>query len=309
MRVLKKVLLILLPVVITLFILELLLRLIGAYYVYSLGNLYRDDKATGEKKITILAVGESTTGGLWYESESYPIQLKNKMNEYYGCDNCVAVQILALPGASTSSTLRAYLSELYTVKPDIVLFMVGVNDGTYYSYNFDAILLRKDYQGNELVHRFDRALIQLSNQSKLAKLIKLAYTRMTVPQEVINDDAYIYSQLDKSDLWKREHFASVYYEESKITTAQNIESLVKITRGTDAIPILMTYHQAHVNELIRSVAEKTNSALIDNEKVFTVRGDSTLISDRDNWHPTAEGYALIAENVFAFLVDQELISK
>lgn len=305
----KKVLLILTPVVVTLLSLELILRIIGAYYLNSLGKLYSENRVTGEKKITILAVGESTTAGLWYEDDSYPIKLKDKLNKFYECENCAEVQILALPGANTSSTLRAYISELYKVKPDIVLFMTGVNDGYYYSYNFDALLLRKDYQGNQLVYIFNKALISLSNQSKLAKLVKHAYTSITVPPDIISDEAYIYTKVDKKELAKRNHFARTYYEDSFITTTENLEALVKVTRGTNAKPILMTYHEAHINDVIRKVAAQTEVELIDHEIVFATKTGENLISERDNWHPNAAGYELIAENTFQSLLQKDLIKK
>lgn len=295
------------PVFITLLSLELILRLIGAYYMSSLSSLYDYDDINDKYKISILAVGESTTGGLWYEDRSYPIQLRTKLNEYYGCDRCVNLQILALPGANTSNTLKAYISELATQNPDIVIFMVGVNDGGYFAYNFDALLLKKDYQGNKLLHDLDRLLIELSNKSKLAKLLKLAYSSLVIPEEELSDRKYIYGRLNDQELSKRDHFARIYVQESDEVTEKNLESLIKVTRATKAIPVLMTYHEAEINHVIRKVAETTQTELIDNEKVFEMIDRRLYISDRDDWHPNAEGYEIMATSVMDFLIKKNLI--
>jgi len=66
-------------VFIMLVLLECLLRLTDAIYIYKKPSLYRDNKKNvNHSKIKILAIDESTTGGLWIENRSCPIQFKRE---------------------------------------------------------------------------------------------------------------------------------------------------------------------------------------------------------------------------------------
>jgi lysophospholipase L1-like esterase len=301
----RKVLNALLLIFIVLALLEGLLRLYGFFYIARLGSLYK--KRDTKNKINILAVGESTTGGLWIEDKSYPLQLKKKLNDFYHCNDCVNVSILALAGANTSSTLYYYPAELLKVKPDIVLFMVGINDTYYYAYNFDSLLLESQFFKNKIIYKITLALIRLSNNIKLLRVIKLAYTNLSLSKNVIEDVTYIYQGGDKSK--KREIFGKANYSINLEITKSNIEKMLYITKKAKITPILMTYHSASINETIRQIARKNSTPLIDNEKVFPENNFSDYVMPQDGWHPNEKGYQLISENIFLFLIKQKLLKN
>lgn len=300
----KKIIYILFTIFFTLLLLEGLLRLYGFFYIRRLGGLYK--KQNTKNKLNILAVGESTTSGLWIVDKSYPLQLKKKLNDFYHCE-CVNINILALPGANTSSTLYYLPTEIIKVKPDIIIFMVGVNDTYYYAYNFDSLLLENQFFKNKLPHKIVLALIRLSNNIKLLRIAKLVYANLTLPKNIIEDAVYIYEGGDKTN--RREAFAKANFNINLEITKENIEKMIYVTKKANIVPILMTYHSASINELIKQIAKKDSIFLIDNEKIFSKKNIDDYVMVQDNWHPNEKGYQLIAENIFSFLIKQKVIDK
>ncbi len=298
----KKIIYILFIIFFTLLLLEGLLRLYGFFYIRRLGGLYK--KTDIKNKLNILAVGESTTAGIWIENKSYPLQLKKKLNDFYHCD-CVNVNILALPGGNTSSTLYYYPQELLKIKPDIVLFMVGVNDTYYYAYNFDSLLLENQFSNNKFIYKITLRLVRLSNKIKLLRIVKLMYTNLVLSKNIIKDVAYIYEGGDKTK--RREVFAKANFNINQEITRTNIEKMLYITKKAGITPILITYHSARINEIIKQIAKKDHILLIDNEKIFSKFSFDDYVMKQDNWHPNEKGYQLIAENVFKFLIEKKII--
>lgn len=300
----KKVIYLFFAIFITLLLLEGLLRLYGFFYIRRLDGLYK--KQAIKKKLNILAVGESTTAGLWIENKSYPLQLKKKLNDFYHCE-CVNISILALPGGNTSGTLYYLPAEIIKVKPDIIIFMVGINDTYYYAYNFDALLLENQFFKNKLAYNITLALIRLSNNIKLLRVAKLAYANLTLPRNIIEDVVYTYEGGDKTN--RRRTFEKANFRINGEITKKNIERMLYITKKANITPILMTYHSASINELIKQIAKKDSIFLIDNEKVFSKKNMGDYVLTQDNWHPNEKGYQLITENIFSFLIKQRLLEN
>ncbi len=298
----KKVIYILFTIFFILLLLEGLLRLYGFFYIRRLGGLYK--KQDIKKKLNILAVGESTTGGLWVEDKSYPLQLKKKLNDFYHCE-CVNISILALPGGNTSSTLYYLPTEIIKVKPDIIIFMVGVNDAYYYAYNFDTLLLENQFFKNKLMYNIALALIRLSNNIKLLRITKLVYANLTLSKNIVEDVAYIYEGGDKTNI--RKAFAKANFSINQEITKENIEKMIYITKKANIVPILMTYHSASINELIKQIAKKDSIFLINNEEIFSKKNIHDYVLAQDGWHPNEKGYQLIAENIYSFLIRQKII--
>ena len=81
---LKRILLVLLGISVAILIVELTIRIFVLGYTTRIAYLYK--KANENvNNLRILALGESTTLGLWIEDYSYPIQLKKLINNYLKC--------------------------------------------------------------------------------------------------------------------------------------------------------------------------------------------------------------------------------
>ena len=287
---------------------EIALRVYGYWYTSYVRSLYKNITREN-KKIKILAVGESSTGGLWIENRSYPIQLREKLNRYYNCSSCAEVDEFDLPGGNSSSTLAKLPEKILEYKPDIVLFMVGFNDSYFYAYNVDIQILEKYFNKNPFVYTYFLKFSDLIDNIRVLRVAKLIYTNSTLSKSTL---------LDLSETFRKQggvsqarfDFGNKHREFIEKQTQKNIEKMVATARVNKAIPILMTYHSGWVNERIREAAKNTNTLLIDNEAVFRkVDNYAEYIFQRDRWHPNEKGYNLIAENILRHLIFSNLLPK
>lgn len=293
-----------LDIFIVLVILELLLRFYGFIYKFQISHLYKNKQSA--YKIKILAVGESTTDGLWIENKSYPLQLQSKLKVYYNCKDCISMNILSIPGANTSNILYHYQKELLKSKPDIVIFMTGVNDKYFYSYNIDALISEKLFP-NKVFYQIYVRLISVLNEMRIFRLIKFVCVSKFMPQETYLD---LTETFRKEVSQNRIDFGSYHDPFLLAQTKKNITELVQITKTNNIVPILMTYHSAYqINNIIREVAAENGALLIDNEPLFNKNNWEKLILKKDNWHPNEQGYAVIADNVFKHLIKYKIIKK
>lgn len=118
----KKSLLILFGIVLGLLILEGGLRLAG--YIVRIPKAVRNYKASDQEGAkTILCIGESTTDGQW------PPELQKILDARYG-EGSFTIIDKGLSGTNTS--ILAYLLPSFVdeYKPDLVIAMMGINDGT-----------------------------------------------------------------------------------------------------------------------------------------------------------------------------------
>lgn len=290
--------------IIALILTEFSLRLFGFFYTKRVANLYSASKKNNAK-ITILAVGESTTGGMWAENKSYPLQLQDMLNAYLQC-SCASVYIHSMAGANTSGLLSQFDQKLLEYKPDVVLFMAGVNDRYYLAYNIDAIFLETYFKENKKIYDAYITLTRLLNEIRLFRLLKLIYTSFTLPKTTYLD--LIEEKGDMSISRARQDFAERHGEFIDTITKKNIEKMVDITRMNKSIPIILTYHKAWINTVLKQIAAEKNVIFVDNEPPFK-KELWKYVFKRDGWHPNEEGYKIIAENVMKTLINQRFLKK
>lgn len=283
---------------------EFSLRFFGFFYTKRVANLYTASKKNNSK-ITILAVGESTTGGMWAENKSYPLQLQDMLNAYLQC-NCVSVYVHSMPGANTSALLYRFLPKLLEYKPDIVLFMTGVNDNHYLAYNIDAIFLEKYFKQNKKTYDTYIKFVNFLGDIRLFRLLKLIYTGFTLPRTTYFDLVEKKSGVPVSKI--RLEFAEKHAKFIDNTTKKNLEKMIEITRMNKAVPIIVTYHSAWINAILKQMAIDQNVSLVNNEPFFEKEFEKYVFK-KDGWHPNEEGYKIIAENVMKTLISLGLLKK
>ncbi len=109
---------------VTLLAIEVLLRFAGSYYQKRFWNA----STVSPETVAILALGESTTGGLWLPIEdSYPKQLQRLLRAHYQTER---IQVLIPPhtGQNTSQMLHRFPNYLSASRPVLVIIMAGVNN-------------------------------------------------------------------------------------------------------------------------------------------------------------------------------------
>lgn len=255
----------------------------------------------------IVCVGDSNTYGLWVErDEAWPPVLERRWNAAQAA-RPIEVLNLGVPGTSSSALLATLPRLLDAARPAVVVVLVGANDFWTEPVPPPALDL-----GNDLVTR-------IRAHSRVWRLVRLIQRSLFGHAEgvtaTIDGDHRTGSavtrvgDVDVAMRWKARP------EGLRQWTRQlqpNLLTIVGQIRAAGAQPVLVTYPAttlvyAAASATIRDVARMTQTPLVDPTPVFSERCPTPpcalLLADG---HPTAEGYALLAEIVASSLTAAEL---
>ncbi len=208
---------------------------------YRSTDLQSLEKPEGQRRIFV--VGGSTTENLYLnESESWPGILQERLGEHL---EGVVVINAGHSGHNTRDHLALLSQRILAFEPDVVVFLVGINDLTlrtrmdYSILRTDAISYREFYQFAGL-----KALqAGLAQYSHLVRLIIL--TKRSLSEEDKGrgptQDAYGAWIGQMRDIRKSLPMTELDLERYDTTEfMRNLKSLVAITRAAGAEPVLLT---------------------------------------------------------------------
>ena len=287
-------------------VLEAVLRGVGA-------RMTREFEA-GQKKsleqrdcLTVLSLGESTTGGLWCDpKDSYPHQLERLLTQEYGRPVCGYVPMHF--GQNTSQMYNRFDRYVSTLKPRLVIFMCGANNTwSLEESNIGRFLDLTNLDGLGLRMRLT---LDRSRVFKLARMTKYGlenwrtkarddlkggaqYTPWPPPDENVrlgsrNQKAFL-------EMWKFE-----------------VGEMIDRSRAHGASVILMTYPAYDFP------SPSDFEALAAAKSVPLVRSDLMLkpllapgLAERyffeDGKHPRPDGYGLMAAELARLIDEQDLL--
>ena len=297
----KQVGFILISLIVTFLFIEGLLRL-GSWSFYYLQNEQNKKKiSSGIKELVVLCVGESTTA--WGGKNSWPSQLQRILNN---TQHQVTFHIInkGIPATDTNEILKQLPSHIMKYKPDIVLAMVGINDGYKgMGQNYDIFypsesLIKSSSSGKSLL----KTLLSHSRAYDLFHWMADA-TKYLAKQ---NNDAKTKIHLADELTNKSESF-DYGFRNPNIThllprTILNLNSMVNITTSKGIQFIFVQYPLRKVAILKNSV--KGNALYINNYEVFhnllkKYKYDKLFIDNfaNDFGHATTFTNRIIANNV------------
>jgi len=157
--ILKKVLLIFLGLFLSLLLLEIFLQSASFInnYIQEYKTFSNYKKLKSKDCVTVLCLGESTTAG------QYPVQLQELLNTLNpGKFNVVDC---GMPAVKLETLNENFKNNTAKYKPDIILFMMGINNG-FYSFSYRNPLLYK----NNKIHFKTYKLALLLKQHILSKI-------------------------------------------------------------------------------------------------------------------------------------------
>ena len=260
--------------------------------------------------LRVLAVGDSNTYGLYLDQQdSYPSQLEALWNATHPAGAQIEVLNLGYPGNGTAAILRDYERLLSTLRPDVVLLLVGAND--YWALPAAADSSPEKFDGPST----------LLKQSRLYRLWRIARagdnespsetpnfrTReaedqvqgMILRQENVSETITISGESFPVGFRARGEPAAPGQAERGLR--KSLRTLAAMTRESGALLVALTYPSSEglyqlANEVIRSEM-KAQHTLIDVNRTFEVvcrneaECDPLFLPDR---HPTAKGYGIVA---------------
>ena len=304
-KTIKRAVLVLIGLFTAVLIIEGLLRLGGWGFFYLQENRNRQSalaRHIAERTdIVILCIGESTTG--LGGGNSWPSQLERILNSIQD-RNTFHVINKGAPAKNTDyilSHLQEYLDEY---RPDVVLAMVGINDGTGEGTN-----------SRESFERLESSQAQVnSSQSRLTD--GLSYLRIYGLIKWIAQGARVQTTRQPDDVTTASvaegsaggNRIPVYgLVNSNVThlfprTVRNLNEMVNVTIGRGINFVFVSY-ALRKTDVLRNVIER-DASYISNYEIFrellTQYNYDDLFTDRfgeDFGHATSFGNRIIADNV------------
>ena len=261
---------------------------------------------TNREKILVLCIGESTTAGFF---ETWPSQLQRILNNMQEQTTFHVIN-KGVPGASTSYLLREFEDNLDQYNPDIVLAMIGVNDGydaRDLSFIQSSIENSRSQEANrEKNWQSPPRLITILNHFRVYKLFEWITDSMKTRAKRKTSDNLVGRAGDNHEL-----VTYGLYRTSKwinnITnmypkTIQNINTMVSL--ATDrGINFIFVQYPRRKAEILKRFIER-DMLVISNYKIFEdllkQYEYDDLFADKfagDFGHYTVLGQRVIADNV------------
>jgi lysophospholipase L1-like esterase len=295
----QKLLLILFGIFLCLALLETGLRLAGL--VYSSTHPLPKDRGA---KYRILCVGESTTSGIGASDLNlfnYPVQLEGMLREKFPHLQTQCFYNNGI-GLNTTENLINFPGLIEKRKPQLVIFMVGVNN--WCSLNKSNILIFNEYKG------FSRFMLEAAvfmDRFRVWKLLKtIAYNagllRRDTPKTGWHESANHPAPVHKR------HEPEIFNE----VAFYDLREMAKICRKRRIKVIICGYPSLN-EESELSMAQKRVASLfgfpfLDNHAVFKNLPDPGSYFS-DNLHPNDKGYRILAENILNCILENHLIES
>jgi len=256
--------------------------------------------------VTILALGESTTGGLWVDmDQSYPAQLERILTRRYRRPICVVFPPHL--GQNTSQMLNRIDRYLHSYSPRLVILMCGVNNTWSLEESNIAGFL------NVLDVRQPSLLVRLAlDHSRVFKLARMALYdlnwRVKAHRELQGTPGFTpWPPPDENNRFgtaNRAAFLRMWRYE--------VGEMIDRSRANGAAAVLMTYPNYDfppVSEFEAMAAQK-HVPLQRNDLLLKPLLDPAVFEYyffREGYHPKAEGYAMIASELAHLIKDHNLL--
>jgi lysophospholipase L1-like esterase len=245
-------------------------------------------KETEKGVYNILCTGDSSTFGLGASSEmNYPSQLLKLLNQY--APGKFRLCLLSTPGINSTQLARKYESFLKTHHADLAIVQGGVND----VHNLKDCAM-------PLYRKINMPAI-LAN-SRLFHLLQFAYA----DNQSLRLDCFAepeVSGIGKSIFLDRETLRNLY--------RQNFIKIVDVSNKNHVSLWFQNYHSKGFmdpTEIIKKVIDSLEVDTIDQKAIFQYADDKKIrVRGKDNWHPNAYGYSLIARQIFNKMVEKKYL--
>lgn len=266
----------------------------------------------GGGDVTILCIGESTTAGLWVKpEESYPLQLQSLLRKHFETDRIRAV----LPphvGQNSSQQSNRIEEYLDRYSPSLVVLMSGSNNE--WAYNESNVL---KFIPPEADGRWALRAEILFDSFRVYRVARHLYFKMSSGLERFSDKDVIFGHPSRSP-WppprEAREFAARHREAFVASWFEDQKKMIGAARSR-SIPVLVMSYPRPVRFLrngeFAALAADTGTPFVDNEATFAALTSTTEEShlfERDQWHPSAAGYAIVAKSAFDTILAEKLLA-
>jgi lysophospholipase L1-like esterase len=297
----KKIISIVLGLAFGLFGLELFLRLLGFGYTV-IYNLPQDKGA----QFRIFCVGESTTWGIGADNpilQGYPHQLEEMLNNKFPeikfqCfyDNTI--------GQNTSEILRKLPAYIKDYRPDLMIFMVGINN--WWNLDHSNILL---FNKNKLISESVLRISVFLDRFRVWKLLKWICYSMGMKKERWDYSYYKghkYESIQETAILEKQCNFDIF---DKIAY-YDLKEMIKICNRNKIKMVISSYPRRAVGGIYsiqNKISREFNIPFADNYLFFKKTANTKEYISSDGWHPNGKGYKLVAENIYNCILNNNII--
>lgn len=242
-------------------------------------------------QLRIVALGDSITHGMGLlPEETYPAILERRLREYLGSDRTVVLNA-GVAGNTVLLALRRLERDVIAFQPRITLVAFGLNDANLCRRPQDALLEAEI---------FPRGVARLARQSHLLLTGEVWLKRLAEIvglRQPIHWDAPPELRPRVSPPAFRAGLIALVQRVRFYTQSQIILLTTPPARPAGIDPALLSYQQAllkNYNAIIRSVARRWKTGLIDVERAFNA-ADTARFFEPDGVHIAAEGQAFLTD--------------
>ncbi|MGH7785520.1 MAG: SGNH/GDSL hydrolase family protein [Candidatus Binatia bacterium] len=258
----------------------------------------------------VLCLGDSNTYGLWIpdRADAYPQQLERLWN---GVPERGAIEVMNLgyPGTNSSKLLHNLPGMLETLRPDLVIIMVGAND---------EWTVPVPIAGGGMPGRVGQLVQRHSRVYQLIHMLQRAFDhrQLEVDYPVHNSGSVGTARFGAAEFslgWTRGR--NIRGAETWVDLSANLNQVVDIIRSFGAEPVFLTYgsvvsNYGQASRVMRNVAAHRGVRLIDAAAPVAAVCPKEPCPEwlyRDH-HLTAAGYRVMAEKVVQELGDARVAS-
>lgn len=291
----KKTFFLLIFIFLTLLFIEVFLRVLG---IMNSRNPTLSQMGKG-KEFAIICLGDSFTYGWGVDASlTYPRQLERMLNS---ADSTRKFKIynLAVPGSNSSQHLK-YLKELIKKynKPDLVIILTGANDVWNLAESNIYRLPGANRDKDRLIMYKIKLFFADFRIYKMAKILLLNLKGKTPESEVD-----LFSQLPQQK--------DVNLEDSSRLVRYNLTEIYLLLKANNIRMIFQNYPTGDPcgEGTVENTAKSLDVPFVNNYANFNTELKRVNPKDLflyDNSHPTAAGYAIIAEALRKVIVTQIL---
>lgn len=267
-----------------------------------------------EGDLVVLCIGESTTAGLWVEShESYPKQLEKRLKDHYAIDR---IRVVAPPhlGQNSSQQLNRMDDYFDRYSPALMILMSGANNEWAFSESNIVDFLPDSAEEKRRIRT--EILLDSFRLYRLGRRLILQISGEIGRFENAGNENAVWGHPTKTP-WPppsevrsfakkhRAAFVEQWFYDQK-------EMIRKAARRE--IPVLLMSYPMRPDFLengeFAKLAAETGLPFVDNERAFTKLAEAGRGADlfaKDAWHPSAKGYALVADAAFRVIVERRML--
>lgn len=291
--------------VVGLLLLEGVLRLAGAY----LTRKFDASQKSGHPQdcVYVLALGESTTGGVWVEpAQSYPGQLERLLTQRYGRPICVKVPMHV--GQNTSQMYNRFDRYMSTFQPRLVILMCGANN--IWSLEESHIGWFLDLTDPDALGLRLRLTLDHFRVFKVARMAKydLDAWRREAREDLAGTPQYTRWPAPDENIQLGSRKRAAFLELWKYEVGHMIDG----AQARGAAAVLMTYpnYDFPPPSDFEALAVAKQVPLVRTDlmlKPFLAPGLADRYFFHDHAHPKPEGYAVIAAELVRLIEEQDLL--